>query len=433
MNVKYLKFAISTCLLISQLTIFSTVTFGKGGVLDGGGGDAVMLQNDNIILADPFVKVDDSEESEVVFSSALKQEVLSMINMMVQCKGNRDNLYDSILSEKNIFYSVLSIPDREECRNRLSYPSLQKGAVVLQVACTINRETWIREDLFKKMNLQEQGLLIIHEGLRRKNLADTNITNITNGLRITFKNLQAQLNSDYTKIADSEKSELKKFIKSTLLASWDYTNDERKLLNYIKSYTISDHGGLIKVSKAGQNIDPAAVIGIGTIVGDQISIGKNSSLLMTNLCEKSDCRIGANVKIIRAMVPVRLDGIPRIEIGNESSIMNSEIGFVSGISIDDGASVLDSSVFIQSIELKKDAKIQNVIVKEWIDQLVVRRGVFIRNFSILNVEKNYEFNLFFKTNILGDNFICKTIGSGFAWSRKNYTIDSFDELKELCH
>ncbi|MEQ1665911.1 MAG: hypothetical protein ABL927_11100, partial [Bdellovibrionales bacterium] len=89
-------------------------------------------------------------------------------------------------SIKYYFLSVL--PNNEMCEKAAFYPWAPEGNPIERIACTIGEKTWIRTDLVQKMTARQIALLLIHESLRRSNLAysDILIYKITTGLSIAL-------------------------------------------------------------------------------------------------------------------------------------------------------------------------------------------------------------------------------------------------------
>lgn len=222
-----------TFLLCQLMTQY---TFAQMGPSNGGGGDVVILPNDDVVLADPFLDHGGNQPNNMPPLRALNPRILQAINLYVKfsepllndLSGNRRS--DIALTMKELshrsndlrFYAVQSAQELNTfCApgGRKSY-TLPDGATVQNVACTAGNETFLVEPLFIKLSIRDQALLLIHE--RLTTLRDSHggknysaIARFTTGLKTFLNVAREQSLRSYRTLAPTEANQITEFYIAT--------------------------------------------------------------------------------------------------------------------------------------------------------------------------------------------------------------------------
>lgn len=176
---KKLGKAMNFYVLVSVMTL-STALWAGPSV--GGGGDVVILPDDSVVLADPFIDSGAHQPDNMPPLRALNPRILQAINLYQKASNKMVNQLAvvngksevaallAVLATRNNDLRFYGVRNAEELNNfcapggRKIY-KLPNGAQVQQVACTAGTETFIVEPLFVQLSLRDQALLLIHERL----------------------------------------------------------------------------------------------------------------------------------------------------------------------------------------------------------------------------------------------------------------------------
>src|SRR3989338_3092756 len=136
-----------------------------GGTEVGSGGSVIVRDNE-VILADPFVKKFNTPEvgERWTFSNELNV-YLHHIQTLLERYGVLAN-ENTFFWDKKIFSDKVEYRYTEElpCNDSMTIQDDIPGEVA-SYGCTQGNITWFKESLFKKLNLKQQALAVIHERL----------------------------------------------------------------------------------------------------------------------------------------------------------------------------------------------------------------------------------------------------------------------------
>lgn len=432
-----MNYRVSTILTILIFGVaFQAFAKGPG---TSGGGDVAILPDDTILLADPFVKADISaEDSEISFSNALQTEIKRGLNISSKYFLWAKTFEDQVYGKNVFYYSVDNIPSYPECKQRLDYQP-PSGVTIKQVACTIGNKTWIKEDLFKKMNVREQALLLFHEALRRvPNIASEQIVGFTNGLRILYHLYNTQMNGQYITVNAEEKKIIRRFIKINFqLSNSDYAQNERNFVDYLSNLRITDHGGMISEYPHSNNVlGKDTVIGVGALLGRQKSLNigleravieDNVVILMSQLWNFHggivSLRVGSGSKIINSEINWRMS-----YVGRNIEIIDSVIEGNQEVSLDDNLKVVRSKLQAGVVRLGKAAILQNISIVDS-REVTVMESSNLRNFII---ESFYLGEITLQSDIDGQGLACETLKRDRRDFRPVHLISSIEDLRAIC-
>ena len=197
----------------------------------GGGGDVIILPDDSVVLADPFIDSGAPQPNNMPPLRAMNPRILQVINLYNKAstyliedfatKGSDINKALAKLATRNNDLRFYGVQSQEEL-NQFCAPGgrkiykLPNGAQVQQVACTAGNETFIVEPLFVRLSLRDQGLLLIHERLTtlRDQFGGKNysaIARFTTGLNLYLSLYSEQIKKKYRQLNDVEQKLLSDF------------------------------------------------------------------------------------------------------------------------------------------------------------------------------------------------------------------------------
>jgi hypothetical protein len=216
--------------------LFSLAAMAADGPSVGGGGDVIVLPNDSVVLADPFIDHGAKQPNNMPPLRALNPRILSGISSYQKVlskflakfiTGQKSDISPLIeeLTKRNSELRFYGVQSAEEMNNfcapggRKIY-KLPMGAQVQQVACTAGKETFLVEPLFSRLSLRDQSLLLIHERLTtlRDQYGGKNysaIARFTTGLNIYLNLFRDQMKEKYSKLSEGETQQLTEFYTAT--------------------------------------------------------------------------------------------------------------------------------------------------------------------------------------------------------------------------
>lgn len=215
-------------IVLIAMFAFTTV---QAGPSVGGGGDVVILPDDSVVLADPFIDNGAPQPNNMPPLRALSPRILQVINLynkastyLIADFADKESDINSILTElatRNNDLRFYGVQTQEEL-NQFCAPGgrkiykLPNGAQVQQVACTAGNETFIVEPLFVRLSLRDQGLLLIHERLTtlRDQYGGKNysaIARFTSGLNLYLSLYSEQIKKKYRQLSNIEQKMLSDF------------------------------------------------------------------------------------------------------------------------------------------------------------------------------------------------------------------------------
>lgn len=346
----------SVFLIGSLVTTFSLFSFADG-TETGGGGDVAILSKGGVVLADPFLDLYQVQpDNPGVLRRSLAPEIRSMIlaysklfedDLIELASGKaglrfessyqdlkKSNAHKSLILESfnklidlesdwQLFVVQSEAEMLKYCdpKGSKSYQVNPGVSRIQKVACTIDQKTYVIEPLFKKMNLENQSLLMVHEimttildahGSRSYGM----VASLTSGLKTSVAIYRKQKHGDFSPLTDTELSSLAGFYRS--IQNLEFLN--KKLGNPLPIFAINRYGGLIY---DGANADESAIVSFGNFVAPSFNLGFQSQILGYD-----------TIKIVGGS----------LEMGKNSSLINSKVASAGSVTIEEGAKLQNVSV-----------------------------------------------------------------------------------------
>jgi len=372
-------------LIIMSLFILSIQTYAGHRV--GNGGDAVVLKDDTVILADPYLKrskIDaGSTEPEGCRPKNRKQlhplliEELKRISDVLVSYGAAVKkgvfnekpfisvfIGDHVLSGHVTYCFVDELP--LSAKEEMDLVNLPDGAVRERLAVTRGSVTWIKQKLFLKMNIREQAKTIIHERLHSvlSGISYEKIVGVTDGIEIALSLLNKQLAGERPVVSENQFIKLNRLRRLILDLSlfkdnYSYRDGDLELMDasdysFEKFKIVKNGGGMVAVDT---NVDPSAYISIGSMLPKKAEIRSGVELINSKLCFASFSRL---ITAGYTDYGIVLDSNSKIEnawfgscrgkvyFGKNSTVKNSSIildrRFGVNVWLETGIKILDSDI-----------------------------------------------------------------------------------------
>jgi len=418
-------------LAISPLLVAPVNSF--AGNESSGGGDILILPDDRIILADPFV-VRPGKPME--FHPTLKEELLRA-GEVLEAFGAENTFLSANVLNPYVEYRYATGP--LDCR-RVELGGVPAGGEQKLVACTEGHLTLISEPDFRKMTIREQAKLIIHERLRALKVAAPGsfIADVTDGVELGLEIMNSQLRgNERVTLSDHQLDTLnllmRRIVQLELGAVFkDLSGNLWKIVR---------NGAGVASAKA--DIHPSATLGLGSVLGPnsmlgeesvalrlrcwgRCLIGSGSSFIPKGTAAPTGLRLGSNAHVIATVVDrdVTLhledgamvenaelrasgnshltvhvgpdsalteseisasDNMASLTIGARSAIRASKLKIASSVEVKTGAALENSEISLRDLSMEAGARIENSIVKglyRW-DTLELESGALIQDTELL--------------------------------------------------
>ncbi len=365
-------------LLMSFVAMMLTLNSFAGS--EGGGGDAVILPNGDVVLADVFLDRNQPQPNNMPKRISLNPKLLLQVKIYTQYMEQLLNRTRPVISYNryghlqlhtyetvNLFTELgkresklvfFSVADEKELNTfcasggRKVY-TLPDGAQVTQVACTSGDEVFLVEPIFRRMSVMHQALLLMHE--RMTTLKDQfggknygAIAGITSGLGELLKQTYEQQNGRYVRLNSKEQLRIQHFYEA--LIELEYRNNEIPVTAL--NWRIHQNGG--GFIRHGADVADSAFIGITSIIGEDVTVSENSIVLDSSVLGQST--IERSVKIHSSMI----DGMS-VTVGEGSNLLETSLhanNFHTGkkFTAKEAKIKLENSKFIQLNDNQKVTK-----------------------------------------------------------------------------
>ena len=271
---KFLKTSVLLSMGLMSLSLWA-------GPSVGGGGDVVILPDDSVVLADPYIDSGAPQPNNMPPLRALNPRILQVINLYQKASASLVSDFSikgksdigealKLLAMRNNDLRFYGVQTTEEL-NQFCAPGgrkiykLPSGAQVQQVACTAGNETFMVEPLFMRLSLRDQGLLLIHE--RLTTLRDQHggknysaIARFTTGLNIYLTVLNEQNKKKFRSLTNDEQKLLSDFfiaIEEIEKRNTDITDDSFQWVVH------QNGGGRVHANSV---IDESAFISLNSVI-----------------------------------------------------------------------------------------------------------------------------------------------------------------------
>lgn len=326
---------------LAALAVLVTTSLFAGS--EGGGGDAVILPDGEVVLADVFLDRNQAQPDNMPRRISLNPLLLLQVqkySLLLNQQVDRSTLFSDesevvklyqevgLRNSNLVFYSV---KDENELNTycasggRKAY-LLPSGANVTQVACTSGKEIFLVESTFKKMDLLNQSLLLLHERLTtlRDQYGGKNygaISGVTNGLGTIVKIAYKQQNGDRTSLSDTDLAKLSNFYKALIEIEYRNKDVSADLLDW----KIQKNGGGLIHKHA--EVSEGAFVGVTTVVGSNVVVQNGATLLDAKIYpmgQKAQVEIESGVEVINSSIFGR-----SVILAEKSKIKNSYLNVAS--------------------------------------------------------------------------------------------------------
>jgi hypothetical protein len=300
----------------------------------GGGGDVVILPDDSVVLADPFMDGGAIQPNNMPPLRALNPRILQLINLYKEIvspmtesfsngKNDINNLLEELGKRKNNlrFYAVQTVEELNlfcASGGRKIY-KLPNGAQVQQVACTAGEETFLIEPVFVQLSLRDQTLLLVHERLTtlRDQYGGKNysaIARFTTGLN-TFLNVYAeQTKNNFRILNTNEQKTLTEFYTATEEIE---KRDTEVTADSFQWQAHANGGGRVHFDS---NVDQSAIVSVRSLLGRGSSIGPNAKVINLKNSRNSRVVLGDNSLLLNSEASVR-----ELLVGTNTVIKNTAL------------------------------------------------------------------------------------------------------------
>lgn len=257
---------------------------GGGGSGVGGGGTAIILPDDTVVLADPFVVAEryptDKELGDrVTLAPEVVEELHRVIRIMEIYGDFRGSPDQNTLRQSILKADYRMVNDLSEITRFCNYDapeatSAPEGSKQIAVGCTRGNITWLVSPVIRKMNVRETSLTILHERLRNTEMgnslvAKTVIAKTVTSVGMLLDLLNRQLKGERPVLSNEQLHAIDDF-RFHLSTHWVMGDSkENRWFGYYQVYP--QGGGLVFVgdsSKPNLPIRGNAYIGIASRLGD---------------------------------------------------------------------------------------------------------------------------------------------------------------------
>lgn len=324
-------------LVMSLIT--ASVAFAGGGSDAGNGGDAIVLPDGNVVLADPYVKGSGACDTCGNLHEDLIREIRGAGKLMVYFGASRQGdsisfIENDVLSSLTEYRFVAALPEGCAKREYNEEYSLSDGQVVQAVACTRGWITYIRDDLFRRMRLREQAKLIMHERLHHHvvDAPHEHIADLTSAIEVLLRTYEREQSGERVRVTSNEQAILQLLpvrLMQLSLGQGDVTKNK-----WAKDYVIWPFGGGLVHPKA--QVDASTYINLTSRVDAEAKIGAGVTLFGSKTIDNVE--IAAPGTILRDST---LNG--PMEIRAVSKITGSELG--RNVRILQPAEIIDSNFY----------------------------------------------------------------------------------------
>jgi hypothetical protein len=434
------KWQISQVILFVACSLACQNSFAMmGGTGVGNGGTVISLPDGSVVMSDPFVKpnddpyqkfsnlnmtiqtelglldkllvrygaiADQSPIPDTSFPSGTPQTVIdaqsaaAILQEQYSRTGQSNFLMTLVASDQIQYHFVATLPD--DCvqnEENIQLPANISGAITEMAGCTIAKETFIRQDLYAKMDNRNQTMLLLHERLHSLAATDhQNIINITTGAflaldlyrqqSLVLKNKPNAQFSDFTPLTSDQVKTLQNMV--TSIVGMNYLSSKDNYDEDGAHWSVEPNGGGIyffnpdlqagALVNDNASVSHQAFIGAGSILGKQGNAG-DDAVMIHSACFTSACALGAGTSLIESTVSafdenaqkfkVTLD--PTAQMTGSEIIVNSPDSSAV-VHLEASASISNSVIHgIQGLEAETASTLENsLLVFQSSDQSAAR-------------------------------------------------------------
>lgn len=295
--------------LVFVFAMTSILAFADKGPSSGGGGDVVILPNDQVVLADPFLNHDADQPRGLPSERSLNPKIIDAakkyLRAVADLMNQEESLYTTLqeLTVRSDYLEFIAVRNTEELNDNCASGgkknyTLPNGAKVQQVACTHENKTYLVEPIFIKLSLRDQVLLLMHE--RLTTLTDaagsrnySAIANFTSGLNTFLDIFKEQRKNTFRQLTDAEQKRITALysaIKELELRDSDIPDD-----------AFNWHAHSLGGGRVNDNVEIPAntTVSLGSNIGEGSTIEENVKIVRSDVWAT---KLGANSQVIDSIL-----------------------------------------------------------------------------------------------------------------------------------
>ena len=404
-----------TSILMSLVFIASTSAF--AGPKISTRADVIILPDDSVVLADPFIDAQATQEAggpllqllnpRIYQTIALYRQVGDKVNVNFSLNRNStiNRVMDELLDKRNKlrFFGLATAEEMNKyCFAGRPVYKVPTGGVVQQAACTKGNDTFIVKPLFLRLSIRDQAMLLIHE--RLTTVADDRgwinfsaIAKYTTGLN-TYLNIYNEQNRRiYRELSSEEQQNLFNFYSA--IQEIEYRNAPYGTVSGLKWNVHKNGGGLISIES---NVHPSAFIPMNTTIHGKSEIEANTKIINFNAVETvlvlaegssiENVTSHGATRLIKLGANSKLSGVDftyivgPIAVGANSVIKNSTVT-ATNFKIGDNVSISDSRIEAKSLVINNGVLFQEAKFIHTPSEVTVAERE-----QLVNQESNHLFN-----------------------------------------
>lgn len=427
------------CLIIFMLSIQTWAL----GPSTGGGGDVVILPDDSVILADPFLNSGAPQPNNMPPLRSLNPRLLQVADSYLKAVSFHLKLMTPKSSDQNTFNSDIAneMEKLATRKNKLRFYAVQNqtelsmfcapggrksyvlpsGARVEQVACTAGDETFLVEPLFLRMSLKDQTLLLVHERLTtlRDSMGGKNysaIARFTTGMGLYLSLYREQYKNNYRSLNPAEQRTLTEFyiaIEEIERRNSEITEDSFQWL------AATNGGGRIhSLAQIADDVVVAlnVVLGKKSVIGrgvslknihytdfqlpeiemddytslDGVTFSKLKILKMSTKSSIQNSTVSGYIQLANSSEIKGSELYNNIQVGQNSRVLKSIINLPRDLKIQDEGLIENSNISVSWIPSHDDGVIVKNVSNGFVDDLSVAHyppGYKVKNIDVSWTEK----------------------------------------------
>jgi hypothetical protein len=306
-----------------------------GGSEVGGGGNVVVLPDDSVHLADPFIvrPAEDGIQSFKDLHPSLIAELERIGKLLVRLGAATDDHIDTKASNRALseeekrqirmtryltrdFQAKFLISNIENpvteykfvdqfpssCRPVGDIGPTPDGYRVRELGCTKGPTTYILKEYFEKLSIREQALSLVHERMHGliRDFEHHFITDVTQGLKILLDFYNQQQSGQRPVLTDQQKLFLKGTLKALGVTGLNEGSPEEEW-EFWQNWEVASGGGLFHKSA---KVSKGAYLGVGSLLGEG-GLMDSGSEFMNSTCYLAACELRDGSSVTNAVISLK--------------------------------------------------------------------------------------------------------------------------------
>lgn len=344
--------------------------------------DVIVLPDDSVVLADPFIDAVATQEgggpllqllNPRIYQTIALYKKVSMTAPFVSDEANK--MFDRLLNKRTDlrFYGLDSAEEMNKyCFGGKPVYKIPSGASVQQVACTKGTDTFIVKPLFLKLNIRDQAMLLIHERLTtitddRGWINFVAVARFTNGLNTFLKIYDEQGRREFRELTDLEKDNLYNYYIAVF--EIQNRNADYGTINTFNWKVHKNGGGVVHV---GAFVDPTAFISLNSVVADKSDIHAGAKVINLTFSGNNNPRFAPSTTLGEnsSMNNVNLVNVKKVLIGSNTTVTASHLEAMIA-NLGDNVSVHDSTIWANSFIFKNGVNLKRVQIRYFNTDLTI--------------------------------------------------------------